>query len=46
VHRHEYVSGYYKVIAYFLSKLVADLIPMRTIAPMIFCAVTYWMVGK
>ncbi|XP_078488410.1 broad substrate specificity ATP-binding cassette transporter ABCG2 isoform X2 [Ciona intestinalis] len=42
---HEYVSGYYRVIAYFLSKLVADLIPMRTIAPIIFCSVTYWMVG-
>nr|CAB3219644.1 ATP-binding cassette sub-family G member 2-like [Phallusia mammillata] len=42
---HEYVSGYYKVISYFLSKLVADLIPMRTIAPIIFCSVTYWMVG-
>ncbi|XP_076812978.1 broad substrate specificity ATP-binding cassette transporter ABCG2-like isoform X2 [Clavelina lepadiformis] len=42
---HEYVSGYYRVISYFLSKLAADLIPMRTISPIIFCSVTYWMVG-
>uniref|UniRef100_H2YBJ5 ABC transporter domain-containing protein n=1 Tax=Ciona savignyi TaxID=51511 RepID=H2YBJ5_CIOSA len=42
---HEYVSGYYRVISYFLAKLVADLIPMRTISPIIFCSVTYWMVG-
>jgi len=44
--RHEYISGYYMVISYFLAKLVADLIPMRTISPIIFGSVTYWMVGK
>lgn len=42
---HEYVSGYYRVIAYFLAKLFADLIPMRTVGPIVFCSVTYWMVG-
>nr|XP_039264176.1 broad substrate specificity ATP-binding cassette transporter ABCG2-like [Styela clava] len=42
---HEYVSGYYRIIAYFLAKMTADLIPMRTVAPIIFCSVTYWMVG-
>lgn len=46
VSRHEYASGYYKVVSYLLSKLVADLIPMRTIPAIVFCAVTYWMVGK
>ena len=44
--RHEYVSGYYMVVAYFLSKLVADLIPMRTVAPLVFGSITYWMVGE
>jgi len=42
---HEYVSGYYRVISYFLAKLFADLIPMRTVGPIVFCSVTYWMVG-
>lgn len=42
---HEYISGYYLVVSYFLSKLIADLFPLRTIAPFIFCSITYWMVG-
>lgn len=42
---HEHVSGYYSVASYFLSKILADLIPLRTIAPIAFCAITYWMVG-
>jgi len=42
---HEYVSGYYRVISYFLARLFAELIPMRTLGPIIFCSVTYWMVG-
>nr|XP_039268608.1 broad substrate specificity ATP-binding cassette transporter ABCG2-like [Styela clava] len=42
---HEHVSGYYRVISYYLAKVLADLIPLRTIAPTIFCAITYWMVG-
>lgn len=45
IFHHEYVSGYYRVIAYFVSKVIADLIPLRTLAPMIFCVITYWMVG-
>jgi len=42
---HEYASGYYRVFAYFLAKLFADLLPIRTIGPIVFCSVTYWMVG-
>lgn len=41
----EHVSGYYSVLAYFLSKVMADLIPLRTISPLVFTLVTYWMVG-
>ncbi|EMP29345.1 ATP-binding cassette sub-family G member 2 [Chelonia mydas] len=33
---HEYISGYYRVSAYFISKLMADLIPMRTLPSIIF----------
>nr|XP_039270074.1 broad substrate specificity ATP-binding cassette transporter ABCG2-like [Styela clava] len=42
---HEHVSGYYSVFAYFIAKVLADLIPLRTISPIIFCSITYWMVG-
>ena len=45
-YRHEYASGYYRVFAYFLAKLFADLLPIRTIGPIVFCSVTYWMVGE
>ncbi|KFV90441.1 ATP-binding cassette sub-family G member 2, partial [Fulmarus glacialis] len=43
---HEYISGYYRVSAYFISKLMADLIPMRTIPSIIFSCIIYFMLGK
>lgn len=42
---HEHVSGYYSVSSYFLSKVVADLIPLRTLPPVVYTLITYWMVG-
>ncbi|XP_014372635.1 ATP-binding cassette sub-family G member 2 isoform X2 [Alligator sinensis] len=43
--RHEYVSGYYRVSAYFFSKILADLIPMRTLPSIIFTCINYFMIG-
>ncbi|XP_074679945.1 broad substrate specificity ATP-binding cassette transporter ABCG2 isoform X3 [Strix aluco] len=43
--RHEYISGYYRTSAYFISKLMADLIPMRTIPSIIFTCIIYFMLG-
>ncbi|NXW54036.1 ABCG2 protein, partial [Eurystomus gularis] len=43
---HEYISGYYRTSAYFMSKLMADLIPIRTIPSIIFTCITYFMLGK
>ncbi|KFO12338.1 ATP-binding cassette sub-family G member 2, partial [Balearica regulorum gibbericeps] len=43
---HEYISGYYRTSAYFISKLMADLIPMRTIPSIIFTCIIYFMLGK
>ncbi|NXW02127.1 ABCG2 protein, partial [Fregetta grallaria] len=43
---HEYISGYYRTSAYFISKLMADLIPMRTLPSIIFCCIIYFMLGK
>jgi len=45
VFAHEYASGYYRVFPYFLSKVLADLIPIRTLGPIFFAVTTYWMVG-
>uniref|UniRef100_A0A7M4F320 Broad substrate specificity ATP-binding cassette transporter ABCG2 n=1 Tax=Crocodylus porosus TaxID=8502 RepID=A0A7M4F320_CROPO len=42
---HEYVSGYYRVSAYFFSKILADLIPMRTLPSIIFTCINYFMIG-
>ncbi|XP_039217157.1 broad substrate specificity ATP-binding cassette transporter ABCG2-like [Crotalus tigris] len=42
---HEYISGYYRTSAYFFSKLMADLIPMRTLPSIIFTCIVYFMLG-
>ncbi|XP_010217003.1 PREDICTED: ATP-binding cassette sub-family G member 2 [Tinamus guttatus] len=42
---HEYISGYYRISVYFLSKLMADLIPIRTLPSIIFTCITYFMLG-
>ncbi|XP_071664074.1 broad substrate specificity ATP-binding cassette transporter ABCG2 isoform X2 [Patagioenas fasciata] len=42
---HEYISGYYRTSAYFISKLLADLIPMRTIPSILFTCIVYFMLG-
>ncbi|XP_066487923.1 broad substrate specificity ATP-binding cassette transporter ABCG2-like isoform X2 [Tiliqua scincoides] len=42
---HEYISGYYRISAYFFSKLMADLIPMRTIPSILFTCIIYFMLG-
>ncbi|KAG1940411.1 broad substrate specificity ATP-binding cassette transporter ABCG2-like [Pimephales promelas] len=42
---HEYISGYYRVSVYFLSKLLSDILTLRTIPVIIFSCVAYWMIG-
>ncbi|XP_007890145.1 broad substrate specificity ATP-binding cassette transporter ABCG2 isoform X3 [Callorhinchus milii] len=42
---HEYISGYYRIFAYFLSKLLVDLIPMRALPATVLATVTYFMIG-
>ncbi|XP_040042075.2 broad substrate specificity ATP-binding cassette transporter ABCG2d [Gasterosteus aculeatus] len=41
---HEYISGYYRVSVYFLSKILAD-IALRTITSVIFSSIVYFMIG-
>lgn len=42
---HENVSGFYRVSAYFFSKIICDVIPMRLIPVILFSAITYFMLG-
>nr|XP_034968050.1 broad substrate specificity ATP-binding cassette transporter ABCG2-like [Zootoca vivipara] len=42
---HEYISGYYRISAYFFANLIADLIPMRSLPSIIFTSVVYFMLG-
>ncbi|NWH37580.1 ABCG2 protein, partial [Chloropsis hardwickii] len=43
---HEYISGYYRISVYFIAKLMADLIPVRTMPSIIFTCIVYFMLGK
>lgn len=42
---HEYISGYYRVSVYFLSKILSDIITLRTIPAIVFSSVSYFMIG-
>ncbi|XP_010886652.2 broad substrate specificity ATP-binding cassette transporter ABCG2d isoform X1 [Esox lucius] len=42
---HEYISGYYRVSVYFLSKILSDIITLRTIPAIIFSCVVYFMIA-
>lgn len=42
---HEYISGYYRVSVYFLSKVLADLLSLRTVPAIVFACIIYYMIG-
>ncbi|KAM9314849.1 broad substrate specificity ATP-binding cassette transporter ABCG2d [Pholidichthys leucotaenia] len=41
---HEYISGYYRVSVYFLSKILCDVF-MRTITSVVFSCIIYFLIG-
>ncbi|KAK9540518.1 hypothetical protein VZT92_002965 [Zoarces viviparus] len=41
---HEYISGYYRVSVYFLSKILSEII-LQTITSVIFSCIVYFMIG-
>lgn len=43
---HEYISGYYRVSVYFLSKVLSDILMLRTIPAVVFTCVAYFMIGE
>ncbi|GCC19753.1 hypothetical protein chiPu_0021143 [Chiloscyllium punctatum] len=42
---HEYISGYYSLPAYFISKLLFEVIPLRTMPSIIYNSTTYFLAG-
>mmetsp|Transcript_1483 Transcript_1483/g.3563 ORF Transcript_1483/g.3563 Transcript_1483/m.3563 type:complete len:718 (-) Transcript_1483:370-2523(-) len=42
---HEKASGYYRVSAYFVSKLLCDMVPVRILPTAVFSVVVYFMAG-
>uniref|UniRef100_A0A7N8XNS1 Broad substrate specificity ATP-binding cassette transporter ABCG2-like n=1 Tax=Mastacembelus armatus TaxID=205130 RepID=A0A7N8XNS1_9TELE len=42
---HEYISGYYRLSVYFLSKILSDILTLRTIPALVFSCVAYFMIG-
>ena len=39
-------SGYYRVSAYFIAKIMCDLIPLRLIPLCLFTVIVYFMLGQ
>lgn len=42
---HESISGYYRLSVYFLSKMLSDIITLRTIPALVFSCVAYFLIG-
>ncbi|XP_030629231.1 ATP-binding cassette sub-family G member 2 [Chanos chanos] len=42
---HEYISGYYRVSTYFLTKILSDILTLRTVPAIVFSCVAYFMIG-
>ncbi|XP_040149041.2 broad substrate specificity ATP-binding cassette transporter ABCG2 isoform X3 [Ictidomys tridecemlineatus] len=45
IFKHEYLSGYYRVLPYFLGELLSELIPRRLFPTIIFNSILYFMLG-
>jgi ABC-type multidrug transport system ATPase subunit len=41
----EKANGYYRPMAYFFSKIVFDIIPLRVVPPLIIGSISYYMIG-
>ena len=42
---HEIANGFYQPSSFFISKLTAELLPMRLVPTVLFITIFYWMVG-
>ncbi|XP_077659596.1 broad substrate specificity ATP-binding cassette transporter ABCG2-like isoform X3 [Urocitellus parryii] len=45
IFKHEYLSGYYRVLPYFLGELLSELIPRRLFPTIIFTSILYFVLG-
>lgn len=39
------MSGYYKILPFFLSRVICDILLLRIVPPMLFCITSYFMMG-
>ncbi|CAH8630319.1 unnamed protein product [Dicrocoelium dendriticum] len=42
---HENSSGYYRISAYFLAKILCDILPTKVLPVLLFMPICYWMAG-
>lgn len=42
---HENGSGYYRISAYFLAKILCDILPTKVLPVLLFMPICYWMAG-
>ncbi|XP_065906235.1 broad substrate specificity ATP-binding cassette transporter ABCG2-like [Dysidea avara] len=42
---HQSARGYYRVSAFFFTKVFCDLLPMRIVPVILYSAISYWMLG-
>ncbi|XP_066911923.1 broad substrate specificity ATP-binding cassette transporter ABCG2-like isoform X2 [Clytia hemisphaerica] len=45
IFRHESANGYYRCSAFFISKVICDVIPLRLIPILLFSCISYFLVG-
>ncbi|XP_065829941.1 broad substrate specificity ATP-binding cassette transporter ABCG2-like [Oscarella lobularis] len=45
IFKHESLSGYYRVSAYFFAEVLCDVLPLRIIPTIILGSISYWMIG-
>ena len=43
--RHEHVNGFYRVSAYFMAKVLFDILPLRFLPTLIYALIVYFMAG-
>lgn len=43
--RREITAKYYGVTAYYASVFCCDMLPLRVVPPLLFCSISYWLVG-
>ena len=46
LYRHENANGFYNTGAYFLAKIIMDIIPFRILTVFLYCPIAYFITGE